>query len=114
MVEAEDYKCWPSYSHLGCLLSIHSPEEAAAICNSQSQCQSFILTQQRTWTGELGQRSGDRGLKLPCHMVPQHPWLCVEITPSLCCVSANEKGGIIFSFFRLFPLQVLHRTAMCC
>lgn len=54
MVEGEDYKCWPSYSHLGCLLSIHSTEEAAAICNSQSQCQSFIVTQQRTWTGELG------------------------------------------------------------
>ncbi|XP_027493721.1 extracellular tyrosine-protein kinase PKDCC-like [Corapipo altera] len=50
-VEGEDYKCWPSYSHLGCLLSIHSAEEAAAICNSQSQCQSFIITQQRTWTG---------------------------------------------------------------
>ncbi|XP_030337528.1 extracellular tyrosine-protein kinase PKDCC-like [Strigops habroptila] len=51
MVEGEDYKCWPSYSHLGCLLSVHSAEEAAAICNSQSQCQSFIITQQRTWTG---------------------------------------------------------------
>uniref|UniRef100_A0A8C3QJZ1 Extracellular tyrosine-protein kinase PKDCC n=1 Tax=Cyanoderma ruficeps TaxID=181631 RepID=A0A8C3QJZ1_9PASS len=50
-VEGEDYKCWPSYSHLGCLLSIHSPEEAAAICNSQLQCQSFIVTQHRTWTG---------------------------------------------------------------
>ncbi|NXW28555.1 PKDCC kinase, partial [Phaetusa simplex] len=50
-VEGEDYKCWPSYSHLGCLLSVHSAEEAAAICNSQSQCQSFIITQQRTWTG---------------------------------------------------------------
>ncbi|XP_014727498.1 PREDICTED: extracellular tyrosine-protein kinase PKDCC-like [Sturnus vulgaris] len=50
-VEGEGYKCWPSYSHLGCLLSIHSAEEAAAICNSQLQCQSFIITQHRTWTG---------------------------------------------------------------
>ncbi|XP_059675481.1 extracellular tyrosine-protein kinase PKDCC [Gavia stellata] len=50
-VEGEDYKCWPSYSHLGCLLSVHSAEEAAAICNAQSQCQSFIITQRRTWTG---------------------------------------------------------------
>ncbi|XP_065605899.1 extracellular tyrosine-protein kinase PKDCC-like [Cyrtonyx montezumae] len=49
--EAEAYKCWPSYSHLGCLLSVHSPEEAAAICSSQPKCQSFIITQQRTWTG---------------------------------------------------------------
>lgn len=55
MAEGEDYKCWPSYSHLGCLLSVHSAEEAAAICNSQSQCQSFVVTQRRTWTGELGQ-----------------------------------------------------------
>ncbi|KFV98818.1 Protein kinase domain-containing protein, cytoplasmic, partial [Eurypyga helias] len=50
-VEREDYKCWPSYSHLGCLLSVHSTEEAAAICNSQFQCQSFIITQRQTWTG---------------------------------------------------------------
>ncbi|KAI1237609.1 Extracellular tyrosine-protein kinase PKDCC, partial [Lamprotornis superbus] len=50
-VEGEGYKCWPSYSHLGCLLSIHNAEEAAAICNSQLQCQSFIITQHRTWTG---------------------------------------------------------------
>uniref|UniRef100_A0A8B9DVJ9 FAM69 protein-kinase domain-containing protein n=1 Tax=Anser cygnoides TaxID=8845 RepID=A0A8B9DVJ9_ANSCY len=111
----KDYKCWPSYSHLGCLLSVHSPEEAAAICNSQSQCQSFIVTQQRTWTGELGRRSGDRGLKLPCHVVPRCPWSPVGITPSLCCVSAGayEKTGITFSFCGLFPLQFLHRTAMC-
>ncbi|XP_019375447.1 PREDICTED: extracellular tyrosine-protein kinase PKDCC-like, partial [Gavialis gangeticus] len=49
--ETQDYKCWPSYSHLGCLLSVHNAEEAAGICNSQPQCQSFIVTQQRTWTG---------------------------------------------------------------
>ncbi|KFQ26520.1 Protein kinase domain-containing protein, cytoplasmic, partial [Mesitornis unicolor] len=50
-VEGEDYKCWPSYSHLGCLLSVHGAEEAAAICDSQPQCQSFVVTQRRTWTG---------------------------------------------------------------
>uniref|UniRef100_A0A8C5IKI5 Extracellular tyrosine-protein kinase PKDCC n=1 Tax=Junco hyemalis TaxID=40217 RepID=A0A8C5IKI5_JUNHY len=50
-VEGEGHKCWPSYSHLGCLLSIHSAEEAAAICNSQLHCHSFIVTQHRTWTG---------------------------------------------------------------
>uniref|UniRef100_A0A8C4XW15 FAM69 protein-kinase domain-containing protein n=1 Tax=Gopherus evgoodei TaxID=1825980 RepID=A0A8C4XW15_9SAUR len=50
-MEMQNYKCWPSYSHLGCLLSIYNAEEAAAICNSQPQCQSFIVTQQRTWTG---------------------------------------------------------------
>ncbi|XP_078089323.1 extracellular tyrosine-protein kinase PKDCC-like [Mustelus asterias] len=46
-----DYKCWPSYNHRGCLLSVHNKEEAAAICHSQQQCQSFIFTQQTTWLG---------------------------------------------------------------
>uniref|UniRef100_A0A8D0GRY0 Extracellular tyrosine-protein kinase PKDCC n=1 Tax=Sphenodon punctatus TaxID=8508 RepID=A0A8D0GRY0_SPHPU len=50
-MESQDYKCWPSYSHQGCMLSVHSAEEAAAICNSHPQCQSFIITHQRTWTG---------------------------------------------------------------
>ncbi|XP_029453785.1 extracellular tyrosine-protein kinase PKDCC-like [Rhinatrema bivittatum] len=51
--EAADYKCWPSYNHLGCLLSVHNANEAAVICNSHPQCQSFIVSQQRTWTGRL-------------------------------------------------------------
>uniref|UniRef100_UPI00398E4C7D extracellular tyrosine-protein kinase PKDCC-like n=1 Tax=Pristiophorus japonicus TaxID=55135 RepID=UPI00398E4C7D len=49
--ENSDYKCWPSYNHQGCLLSVHNKEEAAAICHSQQQCQSFIITQQTTWPG---------------------------------------------------------------
>lgn len=47
------YRCWPSYSQQGCLLSVHSAREAAYICNSHSQCNSFTLTGQKTWTGEL-------------------------------------------------------------
>ncbi|XP_054827628.1 extracellular tyrosine-protein kinase PKDCC-like [Eublepharis macularius] len=47
----EDYRCWPSYSHLGCMLSVHNAEEAADICCSHSQCQHFIITPQKTWTG---------------------------------------------------------------
>uniref|UniRef100_K7G8D8 Extracellular tyrosine-protein kinase PKDCC-like n=1 Tax=Pelodiscus sinensis TaxID=13735 RepID=K7G8D8_PELSI len=50
-MEVQDYKCWLSYSHLGCVLSIHNTEDAAAMCNSQPQCQSFIVMQERTWTG---------------------------------------------------------------
>ncbi|XP_067894397.1 extracellular tyrosine-protein kinase PKDCC-like [Heterodontus francisci] len=46
-----DYKCWPSYNHRSCLLSVHNREEAAAICHSQKQCQSFIFTRQATWPG---------------------------------------------------------------
>ncbi|XP_045919268.1 extracellular tyrosine-protein kinase PKDCC-like [Micropterus dolomieu] len=48
-----EYRCWPSYSQLGCVLSVHSAREAAYICNSHSQCNSFTLTGQKTWTGRL-------------------------------------------------------------
>lgn len=48
-----EYRCWPSYSQHGCVLSVHSAKEAAYICNSHSQCNSFTLTGQKTWTGRL-------------------------------------------------------------
>ncbi|XP_014062505.2 extracellular tyrosine-protein kinase PKDCC isoform X1 [Salmo salar] len=46
-------RCWPSYNHQGCMLSVHSAKEAAFICNSHPQCTSFSLNNQRTWTGRL-------------------------------------------------------------
>ncbi|XP_022077243.1 extracellular tyrosine-protein kinase PKDCC [Acanthochromis polyacanthus] len=48
-----EYRCWPSYSQQGCVLSVHCAKEAAYICNSHSQCNSFTLTGQKTWTGRL-------------------------------------------------------------
>ncbi|AWP16473.1 putative protein kinase domain-containing protein cytoplasmic [Scophthalmus maximus] len=48
-----EYRCWPSYSQQGCVLSVHSAREAAYICNSHSQCNSFTLSGQKTWTGRL-------------------------------------------------------------
>lgn len=48
-----EYRCWLSYSAQGCVLSVHSPREAAHICNAHSQCFSFSLTGQRTWSGRL-------------------------------------------------------------
>lgn len=48
-----EYRCWPSYSQQGCVLSVHSATEAAHICNSHSQCNSFTLTGQKTWTGRF-------------------------------------------------------------
>ncbi|XP_013914827.1 PREDICTED: extracellular tyrosine-protein kinase PKDCC-like [Thamnophis sirtalis] len=50
-MDTEDYKCWPSYSPLRCMLSVHNVEEAASICSYHPQCQHFIITSQRTWTG---------------------------------------------------------------
>lgn len=53
VVSGGQYRCWPSYSPEGCVLSVHSPREAAHICNSHSQCTSFSLSGHRTWTGRL-------------------------------------------------------------
>ncbi|XP_030355687.1 extracellular tyrosine-protein kinase PKDCC [Strigops habroptila] len=47
----ENYKCWPSYHHKGCLLSVFDVNEAIEICDSYSQCKAFVLTNQTTWTG---------------------------------------------------------------
>nr|XP_046163910.1 extracellular tyrosine-protein kinase PKDCC-like [Oncorhynchus gorbuscha] len=46
-------RCWPSYNHQGCVLSVYSAKEAAFICNSHPQCTSFSLKNQRMWTGRL-------------------------------------------------------------
>ncbi|KAK3537606.1 hypothetical protein QTP70_017002, partial [Hemibagrus guttatus] len=46
----KEYKCWPSYNHHGCILSVHSAAEAAHICNSHPQCTSFSVSDQKTWT----------------------------------------------------------------
>ncbi|KAF7252628.1 Extracellular tyrosine-protein kinase PKDCC [Varanus komodoensis] len=47
----EDYRCWPSYHHKGCLLSVFDVREAIDVCESHSQCSAFVLTNQTTWTG---------------------------------------------------------------
>ncbi|XP_053191753.1 extracellular tyrosine-protein kinase PKDCC [Scomber japonicus] len=48
-----EYRCWPSYSQQGCVLSVHSAREAAYICNSHPHCSSFSLSGHKTWTGRL-------------------------------------------------------------
>ncbi|XP_048392614.2 extracellular tyrosine-protein kinase PKDCC isoform X2 [Stegostoma tigrinum] len=50
-VPDENYRCWPSYHHEGCLLSVNDLIEAKEICDSHSQCHAFVLTNQTTWTG---------------------------------------------------------------
>ncbi|XP_030050469.1 extracellular tyrosine-protein kinase PKDCC [Microcaecilia unicolor] len=47
----ENYKCWPSYHHKGCLLSVFDLREAIEVCESHSQCKAFVWTNQTTWTG---------------------------------------------------------------
>ncbi|KAK7148115.1 hypothetical protein R3I93_012438 [Phoxinus phoxinus] len=50
-IAAENYRCWPSYQHDGCLLSVFSVHEAIDVCESHVQCRAFVLTNQSTWTG---------------------------------------------------------------
>ncbi|XP_018416586.1 PREDICTED: extracellular tyrosine-protein kinase PKDCC-like [Nanorana parkeri] len=47
----DDFRCWPSYNHQGCLLSMHSAAEAAEFCIRHSHCWNFVIGQHRTWTG---------------------------------------------------------------
>ncbi|KAL0177442.1 hypothetical protein M9458_026336, partial [Cirrhinus mrigala] len=49
-IAAENYRCWPSYQHDGCLLSVFSVDEAIDVCESHAQCRAFIITNQSTWT----------------------------------------------------------------
>ncbi|XP_031322771.2 extracellular tyrosine-protein kinase PKDCC isoform X1 [Camelus dromedarius] len=50
-VPQEDYRCWPSYHHGSCLLSVFNLAEAVDICESHAQCRAFVVTNQTTWTG---------------------------------------------------------------
>ncbi|NP_001401172.1 extracellular tyrosine-protein kinase PKDCC isoform 2 precursor [Mus musculus] len=50
-ITQEDYRCWPSYHHGGCLLSVFNLAEAIDVCESHAQCRAFVVTNQTTWTG---------------------------------------------------------------
>ncbi|XP_018619648.1 extracellular tyrosine-protein kinase PKDCC [Scleropages formosus] len=47
------YRCWPSYDHSGCVLSVHGAHEAALLCHSHRECACFTLGSRRTWTGRI-------------------------------------------------------------
>ncbi|RXN01731.1 Extracellular tyrosine-protein kinase PKDCC [Acipenser ruthenus] len=49
----DNYRCWPSYNHEGCLLSVFSIQEAIDVCESHTQCHAFVLTNQTTWTAPV-------------------------------------------------------------
>ncbi|XP_054331167.1 extracellular tyrosine-protein kinase PKDCC isoform X4 [Pongo pygmaeus] len=50
-IPQEDYRCWPSYHHGSCLLSVFNLAEAMDVCESHAQCRAFVVTNQTTWTG---------------------------------------------------------------
>ncbi|XP_053545294.1 extracellular tyrosine-protein kinase PKDCC-like [Bombina bombina] len=47
----DEFRCWPSYNHMGCLISVHNTNEAAEFCSSHAACQNFVISQHKTWTG---------------------------------------------------------------
>ncbi|XP_038607001.1 extracellular tyrosine-protein kinase PKDCC [Tachyglossus aculeatus] len=50
-IPADDYRCWPSNRHGGCVLSVFSIREAVSVCESHTQCRAFVVTNRTTWTG---------------------------------------------------------------
>ncbi|XP_030627901.1 extracellular tyrosine-protein kinase PKDCC [Chanos chanos] len=50
-IPGENYRCWPSYQHDGCMLSVFNIHEAIGVCESHAQCRAFVMTNQSTWTG---------------------------------------------------------------
>ncbi|XP_052007039.1 extracellular tyrosine-protein kinase PKDCC-like [Xyrauchen texanus] len=52
-IAEENYRCWPSYQHDGCMLSVFSIDEAIDVCESHAQCRAFVMTNQSTWTDHL-------------------------------------------------------------
>ncbi|TRY85653.1 hypothetical protein DNTS_008802 [Danionella cerebrum] len=51
-ISGENYRCWPSHQHDGCLLSVFSLDEAIDVCESHVQCRAFVMTNRTTWTGK--------------------------------------------------------------
>ncbi|KAF5893054.1 extracellular tyrosine-protein kinase PKDCC-like, partial [Clarias magur] len=49
-IPGENYRCWPSYQHDRCMLSVYNVDEAIGVCESHAQCRAFIMTNQSTWT----------------------------------------------------------------
>ncbi|XP_072533792.1 extracellular tyrosine-protein kinase PKDCC [Salminus brasiliensis] len=50
-ITGDNYRCWPSYQHDGCMLAVYDVREAIGVCESHAQCRAFVLTNQSTWTG---------------------------------------------------------------
>lgn len=46
-----DYICRLSLTGTGCTVSVFDLKEAEDLCNSDSECKAFVVTNQKTWTG---------------------------------------------------------------
>ena len=46
-----DYRCRLSLSGSGCTISVFDQREAEEICSADLECQGFVMTNDKTWTG---------------------------------------------------------------
>lgn len=46
-----DYRCRYSIATSGCTVSAFDEKEAEELCDFDSQCQAFVISSQKTWTG---------------------------------------------------------------
>ncbi|KAL2083738.1 hypothetical protein ACEWY4_021511 [Coilia grayii] len=77
-ISGENYRCWPSYQHDGCTLSVFSLHEAISVCESHAQCRAFSITNQTTWTG---------------HQLVQFKTGFSHLSPSKGCVTYVRAGS---------------------
>uniref|UniRef100_A0ABM5FK34 Extracellular tyrosine-protein kinase PKDCC isoform X1 n=1 Tax=Pogona vitticeps TaxID=103695 RepID=A0ABM5FK34_9SAUR len=95
----ENYRCWPSYHHKGCLLSVFDVREAIEVCESHSQCKAFVLTNQTTWTGNKPHRVKCKGKVLAIRHIPK--FMLVVLPLYLRRLSQPGSNGCC-GFFGLF------------
>ncbi|KAK3092758.1 hypothetical protein FSP39_006941 [Pinctada imbricata] len=48
-----DYRCRMSLSGFGCTLSVFDPREAQDICDLDEECQGFVMSKVKTWSGRI-------------------------------------------------------------
>lgn len=49
--EQFDYRCRYSIATSGCTVSAFDEKEAEDLCEFDSQCQAFVISRKKTWTG---------------------------------------------------------------
>ena len=48
-----DYRCKSTIGGAACTVSVFDVREAQQICDADDQCHCFVISPQRTWTGDL-------------------------------------------------------------
>lgn len=48
-----DYRCQLSLAEVGCSFSVFDEQEAEVACDTDLDCKAFVLTDVKTWTGNI-------------------------------------------------------------